>query len=108
MKNSQNKEELLINLPPKDKTTGIKDDASDHSDHDDQDFKKDKMVFEDVSDNHQENQNSAMDNDQKNPTTKKKIPLHYWVLGAIVLIPLAIPLIRITEALIMLLIRIFA
>lgn len=106
MKNSQNKEELLINLPPKDKTTGIKDDASDHSDHDDQDFKKDKMVFEDVSDNHQKNPDK---NDNKtNPTTKKKIPLHYWVLGAIVLIPLAIPLIRITEALIMLLIRIFA
>lgn len=38
---------------------------------------------------------------------KKKIPLHYWVLGAIILIPFTVPLIRLTEALMMLLLRIF-
>lgn len=106
MKKPSDKEELLINIPTP-STPRIKDDARvdvkidaggedstvkasrSHSESDEKDF-------------------SVRDSNDKNQKTKKKIPLHYWVLGAIVLIPFIIPLIRITEALIMLLIRIFA
>lgn len=39
--------------------------------------------------------------------TKRKIPLHYWVLGTVIAIPLVVPLVRLTEALVALLLRAF-
>lgn len=38
---------------------------------------------------------------------RKKIPTHIWVLGAVIAIPLIVPLLRLTEALVALLLRIF-
>ena len=37
---------------------------------------------------------------------KKKIPLHYWILGGIVAIPLVVPAVRLTEAIVMVLLRV--
>lgn len=39
-------------------------------------------------------------------TPKKKIPLHYWILGGIVAIPLVVPAVRLTEAIVMVLLRV--
>lgn len=40
-------------------------------------------------------------------TPKRKVPLHMWVLGGVISIPLIVPLLRLTEAIVALLLRIF-
>lgn len=49
----------------------------------------------------------VISDDELEGQPKKKIPLHYWVLGGIVAIPLAVPIIRLTEAAVMVLLRVF-